>query len=201
MKSAFISILIFCFSILKGQNDSSHILKVHFLYGSKPIHKFKPTEKKYFGGLHGGHVSFEIDSVDYGFGHQGKLHLFPHKNECHSIFRQKPTFGKPLYEEGNKTVTFIIPINDIQYNKLKELSMGYCCNTPYDYAFIGMRCASSAQDIFSQIGLLKHRNRFNNILTTFYPKKLRKRFFRMAKKYNYTIIKQEGRKTRKWERD
>jgi hypothetical protein len=196
-----ISILIFCKSFLGGQTSSDHLLKVHFLYGSKPLHKYRKTEKKLFGGLHGGHVSFEIDSVDYGFGPEGKFHLIAHKNNCHSLFRQKPTYGKPVYPDGEKVTTFIIPVTEEQYNKLKLLTAGYCCETPYDYAFIGMRCASSAQDVFAQAGLVKHRNRFSNIITTFYPKMLRKRFFRMAKQNHYTIIKKEGRKTRKWEKD
>jgi len=201
MRSILISILILCCSFAEGQSDSSHILKVHFLYGSTPRHKYRHTEKRLFGGLHGGHVSFEIDSIDYGFGPQGKFHWFSHKNNCHSLFRQKPTNGQPVYPEGEKVTTFIIPITAQQYRRLKESTLGYCCNTPYDYAFLGMRCASAAQDVFARAGLVKHRGRISNIITTFYPKKLRKRFFRMAKKNNYTIVKQEGRKTRRWEKD
>lgn len=201
MKLFFISILLFSYCLLTGQTDSTHIIKVHFLYGSRPLHKYKPAEKRLFGGLHGGHVSLEIDSIDYGFGRKGKFHWFARKSDCHSMFRQLPTFGKPIYPEGEKATTFIVPVTHEQYIKLKKSVTDYCCDTPYDYAFIGMRCASAAQDVFAQAGLVKHRSRFNNILTTFYPKMLRKRFFRMAEINNYKVIKQEGRKTRKWEKD
>jgi hypothetical protein len=64
-----------------------------------------------------------------------------------------------------------------------------------------MRCAASAQDILGQIGVVKYRKRFYNIVTTFYPKMLRKRFFKLAKKNNWKVTKQEGRPTRKWEKD
>ena len=64
-----------------------------------------------------------------------------------------------------------------------------------------MRCALTAQDILGQIGVFKKKSRFFCIATTFYPKKLRKKLFRLSKKNNCTVIKTEGKKTRKWEKD
>jgi hypothetical protein len=196
-------ILIFSgwFSFLSGQTDTNHVIQVHFLYGSKPLRKFKGTEQKLFGGLHGGHVSFEVDSIDYGFGPEGRFHFFSHKNNCHSLFRVLKTHGLPVYPKGTKVVTFYIPISNEGYNKLISIVSDYCSSTPYDYAFIGMRCAAAAQDVLSQIGVVEPRSRFVNIFTTFYPKKLRKRMFKLAEKKHYKIEKQEGRKSRKWEKD
>ncbi len=74
-------------------------------------------------------------------------------------------------------------------------------NAPYDYAFLGMRCAASAQDVLGQIGVVKKRKRLKNIYTTFYPKKLRKRLLKQATEKNYKIISHQGRPTRKWEKD
>jgi hypothetical protein len=176
-------------------------IQVHFLYGSKPLHKYRATEKKYFGGLHGGHVSIEVDSVDYGFGPEGKFHIFSHKNNCHSIFKIKQTKGLPVYPADAKVTTFFIPVTSEAYYKFLNIVNDYCNSTPYDYAFIGMRCAAAAQDVLGQMGVVKPRGKLKNIFTTFYPKMLRKRMFRLAREKNYRYVEQQGRKTRKWEKD
>ncbi|MES2516377.1 MAG: hypothetical protein V4580_19640 [Bacteroidota bacterium] len=105
------------------------------------------------------------------------------------------------YDSTSKITTFIIPLSIDQYNKINQITQNYCKITPYDYAFFGMRCASTVQDILGQIGVVKKKKRLSNIVTTFYPKKLRKRLFKLAKKNNYQIIRYPGRKTRKWESD
>lgn len=187
--------------LIKSQTDTSHIIKVHFLYGSKPLKKFKGTEMKYFGGIHGGHVTIEVDSVDYGFAPTGRVHMLSHNNNCHSQFTGKHTHNQPPYPKGYKVVSFTIPITMEQYNQLIKIHADYCAKPPYDYAFFGMRCAAATQDVLGQIGIVKKKGRINNIYTTFYPKKLRKRIFKLAEKKKYTITKQDGRTTRKWESD
>ena len=161
----------------------------------------RSTEYKYFGGIHGGHVTIEVDSADYGFNPGDPFHYIAHKNVRSSSFVSRKTNGRPPYPPGDKFATFIIPITQVQYVKINEIHSSYCAQTPYDYAFLGMRCASATQDILGQIGIVKYRRRFINVLTTFYPKKLRKRLFKLAAKKNYKVIKQAGRLTRKWERD
>lgn len=193
-------LLSFCF-VLIGQTDTTHFIKVHFLYGSKPLKKYKSTEMKYFGGIHGGHVTIEVDSIDYGFSPSGRVHLFSQNRNCHSQFDGKHTHNKEPYPKGNKVVSFIIPVSKAQYDQIHTIQTCYCSKVPYDYAFFGMRCAASAEDILGQIGIIKKKKRLGNIYTTFYPKKLRKRLFKQAEKKNYTIIKQDGRPTRKWETD
>jgi hypothetical protein len=191
---------LFCFP-LTGQTDSSHLLKVHFLYGSKPKWKHRDTEKKYFGGLHGGHVSLELDGVDYGFEPSRGFHIFARKKKFKSDYADKAPQTGYRYGPGNKLTTFYVPLTVQQYKHIYDIFPEYCSKTPYDYAFFGMRCAASAQDILGQIGVVKYRSRFINIVTTFYPKMLRKRFFKLAKKNNWTVTKQDGRPTRKWEKD
>lgn len=184
-----------------SQTDTLHLIKVHFLYGSKPLPKYKGAEKKFFGGLHGGHVSIELDSIDYGFSPHGKFHIISHRNKRHSIFHGEPASTTRPYQNGNKVASICIPITTEQYNALKQITCNYCNKQPYDYAFLGMRCAASTQDVLSQIGIVEKRGKLKNICTTFYPKKLRKRMFKLAKEKNYTILYKEGRKSRKWERD
>ena len=188
--------------LIHGQTDTSHFIKVHFLYGSKPLKKYKnKTEMKYFGGIHGGHVTIETDSIDYGFSPEGKVHVFSHNRNHHSQFTGKATHNQEPYPKGYKVTTFIIPVTQLQYNQIHKIQSDYCNKPPYDYAFFGMRCAASAQDVLGQIGIVKKRGRIRNIYSTFYPKKLRKRLFKLAEEKNYKIEKQEGRVTRKWERD
>ncbi|MGZ4035442.1 MAG: hypothetical protein ACXVPU_09800 [Bacteroidia bacterium] len=201
MKIKLLFACIFFTTSLFGQTDTSHFIKIHFLYGSKPLKKYKSTEAKYVGGIHGGHVTIEVDSIDYGFSPEGRIHLFPHKHKSHCRYEGRPTHNQPPYSKGYKVTTFIIPVSDLQYHEFLKINAGNCNNPPYDYAFFGMRCAASAEDVLEQIGIVKKRNRFKNIRTTFYPKKLRKRMFKLAADKNYVIIKQEGRVTRKWESD
>ncbi len=189
------------FSLTYSQADTSHFIKVHFLYGSKPKRKHKDTEFKAFGGLHGGHSTIQVDDVDYGFEPTtNRVHIFARKKRK-SDFVDKQLNGADRYSKESKTVTFIIPITHKQYQDINRIHKSYCDTTPYDYAFFGMRCASTTQDVLGQIGVVKKKRRFGNIVTTFYPKKLRKRLFRLAKKNNYQVIKNAGRQTRKWERD
>jgi hypothetical protein len=191
-----------CFlSFLYGQSDSTYLIKVHFLYGSKPLKKYKNTEPRFFGGLHGGHVSIEIDNTDYGFVPEGKFHIIPHKRSCHSAFITKPTNGRDPYTDKDKVGTFLIPVTREQHDTLLALVSGYCSAAPYDYAFFGMRCAAAAQDLLGRAGIVPRKGKVSNVFSTFYPKKLRKRMFRLAKKKNYKVISREGRKTRKWEKD
>src|SRR5688500_17978347 len=62
-------------------------LKVHFLYGSKPLKAFKDTEPKWFGGILGGHVGIEGDTDQIlDFGPDGRFHVFAHKGNRNSSF-------------------------------------------------------------------------------------------------------------------
>ncbi|MCW3102406.1 MAG: hypothetical protein JWO09_846 [Bacteroidetes bacterium] len=194
-------LFIFFFSAAHAQQDSAYFIKVHFLYGSKPLKKYKSTEAKYFGGIHGGHVSIEVDSMDYGFVPEGKFHIFNHRGSCHSAFITRATHNHDPYSDNQKVTTFIIPVTAEQHDQLLQLVSDYCSKVPYDYAFLGMRCAAASQDVLGKIGVVKPRGRLSNIYTTFYPKKLRKRMFRQAKEKHYKVISREGRKTRKWESD
>lgn len=68
-------VIFFCFiSVLSYSQDSAY-LKVHFLYGSKPLKKYKATEQKWFGGILGGHVGIEGDDDKIvNFLPKGKFH-------------------------------------------------------------------------------------------------------------------------------
>lgn len=184
-----------------AQTDTLYFIKVHFLYGSKPQKSFKSTEAKAFGGIHGGQATIQVDTFSYGFEAVLPAHIFVHKHNFHSDFVKKTPKEIVFNDTTSKTTTFIIAVTKEQLAKLNQILREYSDNTPYDYAFFGMRCGAAVQDILGQIGIVKKKSRFWTILTTFYPKKLRKRLFKLAKEKNYEIRRTEGRKTRKWEGD
>ncbi len=176
-------------------------MRIHFLYGSKPLKKYKATEFHWFGGLHGGHVSLEIDDVDYSFVPANDLHVFPHKKSLSAIYSGGETRGKPMTVPTCKYAWVEIPLSGTQYNKALEIVTKYCDKTPYDYAFFGMRCAASADDVLAQIGIFSKRKNIGYIVRSFYPKLLRRKVFALAKEKKYKVIRQEGKPTRKWEKD
>lgn len=181
--------------------DSTNI-SVYFLYGSKPAKGYKKTEFNRLGGIHGGHVTLCLDSQAIGFFPYGRLHIFPRKKNLHSMYVPMPLedFLSDTIEE--KYTSFHITISDSQYVKLKDIIHNYVSvKTPYDYAFFGLRCASATYDIMSQIGIFEKKSKFNNIFSNFYPKKFRKKMFKVAQKNNYKVISSTGSTRRKWEKD
>jgi len=198
-----IAVLILLLFVLPSfsQTDTSHIIKIHFLYGSKPKKNYKGSEAKYFGGLHGGHVSIEVDSIDYGFVPNGRLHIFPHKRKRHSAFISSNTQGLPVYPDDYKVVIISIPVTQKQYIEIKKILSHYDKIAPYDYAFFGMRCAAATEDVLGQIGILKDKTKLKGVRTTFYPKKLRRRLIKLAEEKGWKLERTTGRKTRKWEKE
>jgi hypothetical protein len=195
-------IFIFLFFSISIQAADSLFVKVHFVYGSKPKRAFKNIESKQFGGIHGGHVYMEVNKKIISYGtNNGKWHIFPHKSKSAGKYR----VDKDLKWHGDtgklKITTVIIPITEEQFLKFKEVEQRYFEKTPYDYAFLGMRCAAGAYDVLDKAKVCPHKTRLGIISKNFYPKRLRVKLLRRAKKENWEVCTQEGRSTRKWERD
>ncbi len=188
---------------LFSQSDSIHreFITVHFLYGSKPARGHKKTEEKWFGGIHGGHVYFQIDTTMFSFMLKPGWHIFPHRHDIEGGYVVSSAKEWALDTANDKYTSIRIPLTDSQYVILKNLETRYLSKSPYDYAFFGMRCASAAADVLSQLGILEKHSIFGYIVNNFYPKRLRKKLFRYAKQHHLQVIRKEGRKTRKWERD
>jgi hypothetical protein len=185
--------------------DSLHI-KVHFLYGSKPKKEFKDSERKWFGGKLGGHVGIEYEPdqiVD--FVRSGEFHWFAKKNKRHSRFALRSSsafWGIFRYPADSvKKASVIIPIARKDKITLDSLIKTYSAQTPYDYAFFGMRCGSATYDILSQLGIFKPYSVPKTSRKIFYPKKLRKRLFAKAEIHQWRIVNEPGTNRRKWERD
>src|SRR5476651_1132079 len=139
-RKALMKFIISCFCLVTGHvfaQDSSFI-KVQFIYGSKPLKTYKSTEKKWFGGLPGGHVGIETDSSRVlDFHHYKSFHVFTTTKNKHSRFLLRSTnafwscFGCP--EETVKKATVIIPVTKAQKQRFDSIANSYLANTPYDY--------------------------------------------------------------------
>jgi hypothetical protein len=181
--------------------DTTLYIKVHFNYGSKPKHKYKAIEHKYFGGLHGGHVTLQLGDSVYGFNPSKGARVFSRKNKSNGVYILESELVYHGDTNGSKQSTIIIPVSRYQFQKIKKKADLYLKQTPYDYAFFGMRCASACYDLLSEAEIVKRKSIFANTYSNFYPKLLRKKLLNMALEKNYTILHQPGRMTRKWEKD
>lgn len=187
---------------LSSRAADSLFIRLHFVYGSRPKNAFKTMEKRYFGGIHGGHVYMEADDHIFSFGpDKGRWHIFGRKRRIVGCYR----IDSNLVWSGDtgrlKMTTIVIPVNNMQMQQFKSVKQRYLDSSPYDYAFFGMRCAAAAYDVLSATGVCRKRSRLVVISRNFYPKRLRVKLLRRAAKEDWYIERQEGRNTRRWERD
>jgi hypothetical protein len=193
------------FSVSVHAQDSTFI-KVHFLYGSKPLKKYKDVEPKWFGGILGGHVGIEGDNdqvVNFIF--KGKFHWFAHKNNLHSTYVSQTVdrFYRVMRSDPDslKKAVIVIPVSCEQKERFDSISNVYIRQVPYDYAFIGTRCSAAAYDLLSQINILPRYSHRKTYMKIFYPKKLRKRLLNKAEANDWIVERAEGTDRRKWEKD
>jgi hypothetical protein len=176
-------------------------ITVHFLYGSKPAKGYKHEEKKWFGGKKGGHVTIEAGDSIIGFQPRGNCHVFGKKKKANGYFnaKQKEVFIKDTVTL--KYTSVIIPLNKDGYSKVKTTLNNYLKKSPYDYAFLGMRCAAATYDILEETGMVKKRTRMGKWVTFFYPQLLRRRILKTAVENNFAVVKTKGRQSRVWEKE
>ncbi len=184
--------------------QENHTIIVFFLYGSQPKSEFK-NEPTYLGGIYGGHVSIGIDSLVVGFStsltSKRQVHIFPHKHNSIGKFFAKDIRDFLKDTVSRKYTTIAIPLSEEQYDTIKQIHNDYLQNSPYDYAFFGMRCAASAYEILSQAGIVKSKSKCGVVFSNFYPKLLRYKLFHLAKANGYKVTKHKGNKRRNWEKD
>lgn len=182
------------------------VIKVHFIYGSKPSKQYRAVEKKWFGGIMGGHTGIEKDKNQFlSFEGNDKFHPIDHVNKrhCRYLLRSEQEFWDGMGSPGDsvKKVTVIIPINAEQKILLDRIAAAYVQYPPYDYSIFGMRCASATYEILAQLGIVKPYRYRGTCLRIFYPKILRKKLLKRAVKNGWTVTNQEGSHRRIWEKD
>ncbi|HMD00964.1 MAG TPA: hypothetical protein VKH37_12460 [Ferruginibacter sp.] len=199
-------ILLFCCIALHVQSQNNLYLKVHFLYGSKPSTKYKDTERKWFGGVLGGHVGIEGDSGKVlNFVSGGVCHLFAEKQNRKSHFKEhRPDDFYAIFggdpDSMKKTVVYV-PITVQQKQRFDSIAAIYLQQTPYDYAVFGMRCGAAAYDILGKLDIFPQYSNTKTYKKIFYPKQLRKRLLKKAQENGWLVVKEEGTGRRRWERD
>jgi hypothetical protein len=191
------------FNCLLSQ-DSTY-LKVHFLYGSKPLKAYK-NEPKWFGGILGGHVGLESDAGKIlNFLPVRKFHIFPKRKNKHGAYALYSSVQFYGYFGGNpdsvKKATVFVPISKQQKIQFDSISKAYLERTPYDYALFGFRCGAASYEILGQLGILPKYSLNKTLRTIIYPRKLRKRLLKKAVENGWTIVRKEGSVRRKWEKD
>ena len=200
-------ILVLCLSTLNIYAQDTAYLKVHFLYGSRPLKAYKDTEPKWFGGILGGHVGIEsTDNQILNFIPHGRFRLVARNNIKHSkyvvdSFHQFYSRLGGQHPDSTKQAIVIIPVSLEQKQKFDSIASSYLKETPYDYAFIGMRCGAATYEILAKLGILKQFSHAKTITKIAYPKKLRKRLLKKAEKNGWKVIRQNGTLRRKWESD
>lgn len=197
--------LICCFAF-EVRCQENHSIKVHFLYGSKPARKFKNIEHKWFGGILGGHIGIEYQpNRVFNFLPATDLHIFAHRKQLKGkfVYHSEAGFWRIFGtgEDKVKKLSITVPISTQQKNQLDSITSSYVQNTPYDYAFFGMRCGASTYEIMAQLGILKKWKYRKTYLKIFYPRRLRTRVVRLAMQNNWVIEYQKGTTRRKWEKD
>ncbi len=70
---------------------------------------------------------------------------------------------------------------------------------PFDYAFLGVRCASFTHHVLTKCGICHSAGILDSILRYPYPRKLRFRLMRLAQKQGWKISETCGSDTRIWE--
>jgi hypothetical protein len=198
------AVIVFCCHFSHCQD--SLVIKVHFLYGSKPKKEFRSTEPKWFGGMLGGHVGIEYGTNRfYSFEGRGRQHIFAKRKNRHSIYRviDSTTFWNIMGTSGDKVkrLTIVLPVLPNQTHQLDSITKTYLAETPYDYALFGMRCGASTYEILAKLGFLKRYSHFWTYMKIFYPRKLRKRLIAKAESHEWTMTSKKGTTRRKWERD
>ncbi len=201
---AIIIFLLLVYSNAQGQ-DSTY-LKVHFLYGSKPIKKYKESEKKWFGGKLGGHVGIESESQRIvNFRKKGKYHRFAKCKDKHSMYvvyndsSFYSIFGS--HPDSVKKAIVYVPVSKYQKVKFDSIATSYINQVPYDYALFGMRCGAASYEILGQLDILPRYSNRSTIIRIFIPKYLRKKLLKLACKNNWTVEHHIGTQRRKWEKD
>lgn len=192
--------------ILGIHAQDTFYLKVHFLYGSRPLKKYKKSEPKWFGGIWGGHVGIESDTGEVlNFLPEGKFHKLANRKNKHSTYalHTSQSFYAILGGEPDsvKKAIVYIPVTLAQKQKFDSLSDAYRMETPYDYAFWGMRCGAAAYEILGQLKVVKQYSYRKTYRKIFYPRRLRKHLLKKARQKGWRVEFRQGSCRRKWEKD
>jgi hypothetical protein len=195
----FLFVIIFLSMYAFAQTDSNRHIWLHIVHGSKPK---APGEYRSIGGYYGGHTVIQIDTFLYGFNFNSRrIHIFPRRRNSTGVFEKENLTNWLSDKKKHRITSIAIPLTPQQYAELRSQYEEFVNHSPHDYAFFGMRCASSSYYMLGQIGIVPPCSRNKSIRKAFHPKMLRKRMIKYAAEHNFEIKHQKGSYTRKWEGD
>ena len=137
------------------------LIKIHFINPRKIDEETKNKhDLKWFTGWLSGHVGIEYSfNRILDFVSQGSFHWIAQRKKHHSQFNIRTRteflglFGQD--HENTHGITITIPVSFSRQQKLATTARKYVYKSPYDYAFVGMRCASATYEILARAGILK----------------------------------------------
>ncbi len=193
----FFLIVFNCYWVLA---QDSLFATVHVIYGSKPKAK---TEGKWFGGKLGGHVGLEVSPGKVvHFNPGGAVGAWQKNSDTGNyIVSTVEGFYCTFGCDSVKRMAVKIPISAADFKVLDSISNHYVEHSPYPYAFFGMRCAAACYHLLSFTDAYQEISKRKMVRRFFYPRKLRKRLIKSAKKQHWKVTITEGRSTRKWDHD
>lgn len=169
--------------------------------------------------LRGGHVGVEYEPdkvlsfqpLRYtGIARAGHLIASSHHknfNSCFRIYTERRmwTVLGNYYNnlDSLRRAVFVIPVTAAQRRILDSLATAYTTSTPYDYAFLGMRCASATYEVLLAAGVVtgvKH-NLWYNVFTTQDFRYLLYREYLRNKDIGWQLYTCKGSRSRTWDKD
>ncbi len=176
------------------------MIQIHFRYASRPKKGF-PEEHKAFGGMLGGHIYIQINDYVYGFqpADYSHYHLIPRKPYNAVYTKQQPDKWWES-ERKNKLLTINIPLTAKQQHKINEILEKYHQIPPYDYAVLGMRCASSTYHILSRINVFHSSSIIKSWILNPIPRCLRKKLVKKAIQSHWNMKIHHGSYRGVWEK-
>ncbi|HEY4336004.1 MAG TPA: hypothetical protein VGM89_08905 [Puia sp.] len=209
------------------QSPYTDSIRILCLYGSIPAKEFRGREPMYgpnnvfnkMAKMHGGHVAIEIapdkalsfQPLRYtGIARSGHLTNRANANNFNSCFRlytrhRAWTVLGDYYNnlDSLRRATFVIPITAAQKRRLDSIAKTYVAKTPYDYSFLGMRCASASYEVLAAAGIVtgyKHNFWYNIFTTRRFRYVLYKEYLRNKEK-GWRLYTSKGSQSREWEKD
>ena len=137
-------------------------------------------------------------------------HIFNHRRHPNSLFRavsvNRMWYMLPHHYpdlDSLRRVVFVIPVKSGQRRVIDSLALAYLARTPYDYAFLGMRCASASYQILAYAGVATEYRRglWHRIFST------RKFRYALYKEYlrrrseGWRMYTWKGSVSREWDKD
>jgi hypothetical protein len=171
---------------------------IHFTHGSTSRENCI-YQKKRLGGYLGGHIEIEVNNKVYGFLFDSLPISFISQTTFNSKFEFREKSDWLNYSQYDKITSIVIPITMNQKTDLLNILNSYLKKEPYDYAFIGQRCASATAETLSDAKILNEFSNKEAIIAFFYPRTLRFTLLQFAKKNNLKIYSKPGINCHNWE--